>query len=170
MMHRRRGVFLVEMLTVLFMVGIGGTLMAVGLASLLRSQDRVSVFGNQFTHINDFLRCIKRDVRSATSATLLRGDASEPQAILFLNEPPTQVSYRFFENHVERSGGDEGDTAKLWSSLNAQVSIPGSPEGTENTGVAVTVFWRRASAKEPDPDRRLDLFARCSGGVENEAH
>jgi hypothetical protein len=169
MILKRRGVFLVEMLTVIFMVGIGGTLMAAGLASLLRSQDRVAAFGNQFTRINDFLRCIQADVRGATSSTLHEDEGAEPRLVLLLDKSSTQISYRFFEDHVERSGGEERQ-AKFWSPMKAVVSVVDSHEAGGNKGVAVTVFWRRMSPKDAEPSRRFDLLVRCTGGVEYEDH
>ena len=164
MIRKRRAVFLVEMLTVILMVGVGGTLMAVGLGSMLRSQDRVVEFGNRFARTNDFLRCLKRDVRMATTATLREEHGEELRQVLWVGEPPTQITYRFFDHHVERSGGRaDDDAAKLWSPMSAEISLMGTDHVTDSTGVSVTVFWRRTGARDPEPNRQFDLAVRCAG-------
>lgn len=169
MIQIRRGIFLVEMLTVIFMVGIGGTLMAVGLASLLRSQDRVVASGNRFTQVNDFLRTVKRDVRMSAVATLSESQGEGPRQILLLGEPPTQITYRFFGNHVERSGRIAGNNAKnSWSPMIAQIGVESAVDSRALTGVEVTVFVPRTGKSDPDPARRFDFLVRCAGELNHE--
>ena len=105
----------------------------------------------------------------ATTATLRREEDVEPGQVLVLGEPPRQISYRFFNQHVERSGGQEGDdAAKLWSPMSAEISLISTDHVTGSTGVSVTVFWRRTGAKDPEPNRRFDLFVRCAGELNDE--
>lgn len=163
MKFRRRGTFLVEMLTVIFMVGIGGTLMSVGLASLLRSQNRVATFGNQFARVNDFLGSLERDVRKATTATLHNTEGGEPRQILTLGETSTRVSYRFFENHVERS---ERGTETLLSSISTRIGLVNGTDG--RVGVNVIVLLPRSDGRDPEPHRQFHRLYRCAGAIYDE--
>lgn len=167
MILRRRGVFLVELLTVFILVGIGGTLMAVGLVSIMHSQKRVAEFGNQYAETNDFLRCFSRDVRRSTSATVLENPGESVRQIVTLDIPSGQQVYRFHEQKVEREGSP--DTAvKSWTPLIAHAGIVSGPPASEGTGVSVTISWHRMGAKDPEPSRRIDLVARCAGEVGHE--
>jgi hypothetical protein len=160
MNHKRRGIFLVEMLTVIFMVGIGGTLMSVGLASLMRSQDRVVAFGNQLARVHDFLGALERDVRAASTAALGDVQGEQPCQVLSLGELPTQVTYRFFENRVERTADA---TAIVWSPLIAQIHLERGMAG--RVGVGADVSIHRANKSDPEPHRRFQLFVRCAGAI-----
>ncbi len=163
MTSRRRAVFLVEMLTVLMILTAGGTLMAVGLASILRSHNRVAEFANRYAVLNDFLRCLSRDVRRATTASLHEGTGEGLRQVLVIGEMPPRVSYRFYQQHVERMGPEGGSAlVKLWEPMSAEVGI-GGPSDTVGRVIRVTVYWRRTGAKDPDSDRRFDLSVRCAG-------
>ena len=169
MTRRRRAVLLVEMITVLFMLSIGGSLMAVGLASIMRSQRRVAELDNRYAMTNDFLRCLFRDVRKATTASLREGDGAELQQVLVVGEFPRQVSYRFYKQHVERTGF-EGDSqaAKLWSPMTADIGVTPVRSVVGNALVDVTVFWGRTDAQDPEPNRRFDLAVRCAGELDHD--
>jgi hypothetical protein len=155
------------MLTVLMMMGVGGTLMAVALASMLQSQDRVAEFANRLARTSDFLQWVRRDVRGATNATLREGDGAELRQVLLIGNPPTQISYRFFKQRVERTEGGAAGTTKSWDSMAAKVSLVAAPDTVEAGGVGVSVFWHRTGAKDPEPDRRFDLVVRCGGEQTN---
>lgn len=164
MMPRRRAVLLVHMLTVLLLTATGGGLMMVGLVSILRGQKRVAEFGNRYTVLNDFLRCVSRDVRMATTAALEPDEEGGPRHTLVLGTPPNQVTYRFHDGRVERNGF-EGDSVstKRWAPMSATVSISGDRQPVGRTIVSVRVSWFRNGADDPEPDRRFDLTVRCAG-------
>lgn len=167
MNHRRRGTLLVEMLTVILLVGTGGTLMAVAVGSILRSQRRVVEFGSRYAQVNDFLRCLSRDVRSSTTAVLQDGDGADLQQVLVIGDPKRHVSYRFYKQSVERTGDDQpAMSTKLWSPLAAGVRIIHGPLEGDETAFGVTVHWHRTDAKDPDPNRRLDMVTRCAGEMD----
>lgn len=166
MNFKRRGVFLVEMLTVVLMVGVGGTLMAVALASMLKSQERVARLGDRFATTNDFIHCIRDDVRSGAAVqlqTFSHADSDQPRQLLTITRSSGPLSYRFFAKHVEREGGPGGESAKSWTPLAAEASVANDANGTEGHGVKVIVRWQRDGHDDPDPSRRFDLFVRCAG-------
>ncbi|MBI1826348.1 MAG: type II secretion system protein [Planctomycetes bacterium] len=167
MIMNRRGVFLVEMLTVIVIVGIGGTLMAVGLASMLRSQKRVAEFGNQYAEINDFLRCFSRDVRQSTSVVTHETAGETVRQVVALNLPSGQLVYRFFEQKVEREARP-GIAPKSWTPLIAHAEIVSGKSTSNGTGVSIAVSWRRLGAKDPEPSRRIDRIVRCAGEIGHE--
>ena len=169
MTTRRRAVFLVEMLTVLLLVSVGGTLMAVGLTSVLRSQRRVAEAGNQYAVLNDFLRCLSRDVRAAETAELLNGDGEDLPQVLLIGVPPKRVSYEFYERYVERTGY-EGDRVrgKRWNPMSAVTKVTEGRSGAGGTIVSVTVSWTRADARDLKPNRRFDTAIRCAGELRDD--
>lgn len=164
MMPRRRAMFLVQMLTVLLLTAAGSGLMMVGLVSILRGQKRVAEFSNQYTVLNDFLRCVSRDVRMATTADLQSDEEDGPRQTLVLGTPPQQVTYRFHEGRVERQGF-EGDSVatKRWTAMRATVSISGDRQRVGGTIVSIRVSWIRNGTDDPEPDRQFDLAVRCAG-------
>ncbi len=165
MKHRRRGVFLIEMLTVLLMLGIGGTLLATAFGSMLRSQRRVSDFGNQYAQIDGFLSQFSRDVRRATTASLHVGDENEGR-LLVLEAPNRKVAYRFFERRVERSPIEPGDPmTNSWESMIASVDLVTGFVEAPQVAVGLSVQWRRTDKKDPDRSRRFDLVVRCAGAL-----
>lgn len=164
MKPRRLGFMLLEMMTVLFMLGIGGTLMAVALGSIMQSQRRVAQFGNQYAEVNDFIRCLSHDVRMSAKAVLQEGGGDGLRQVLVLGDPPRQVTFRFYGQSVERTGSPGSAlSAKLWTPLEAAVNIVRGQTGTDDTAVGVTIRWHRADAKDPEPNHRFDLVVRCAG-------
>ena len=161
-MSRRRGVFLVEMLTVILMVGVGGALITVGFASMLKSQKRVTDFGNQRARIEDFLDCIRKDVRSGTTA-LLRADA-EP--VLLLNGPAGQISYRCFGTSVERTSRG---VSKLWNQMPAALGLVNPDQDGFASAVSISLHWPRTDAQDPEPNRRFDIVVHCTGVLNDAA-
>lgn len=162
MIRKRRGVLLIEMITVILMVGVGGTLMAVGLVTMLRSQKRVVEFGNQFAATNDFLRCFSRDVRTGTTAAMQEPVGGDVRRVLMINTVSGQVVYRFDKQQVQREASP-GVAAKLWSPMTAEVAIVSGPNVSGGVGINLSVSWFRGVAKDPGPNRRFDLFVRCGG-------
>lgn len=168
---RRRAVFLLEMLPVLLAVAVGGTLMAVGIAAILRSHNRIAQFGNRYAVLHDFLREIRDDVRTATDVTLRGGDDGELQQVLAVGHPPRQVLYRFFEGRVERVGFEaDGVPDKQWDMKHTEVELgmerPAAPGG--DRVVNVTVLWHRSSKDNPEPRRRFEIALRCAVELRHE--
>jgi hypothetical protein len=151
------------------MVGTGGTLMAIAVSSLLRSQRRVVESGNQYAMVNDFLNCLSRDVRRSTGAVLSDGDEANLKQTLVLSDSRQRVSYRFHKQTVERWASDPpGVMTKSWGPLEADVRVLRSPKGNHDVAVDVTVRWHRTDAKDPGPARRFDLVTRCAGEMDYE--
>ena len=168
--RRRRGIFLIEMLTVLLCVTVGGTLMVVSLASILRNHRQIVELGNRYAVLNDFLRCIREDVRKAAGAELRDGDGAGVRQVLAIGEAPSQVLYRFGEERIQRVGfpGDPV-TDKDWNMKHGVVT-PGvePPTGGGDAVVTVTVLWHRTSKDNPEPTRRFDVALRCTGETRHE--
>lgn len=169
MNSQRRGIVLIEMLTVLLILGIGGSLMAVALDSILRSQRRVADLGNRYAVVTDFIQCFSRDVRSSTSAVLQEGDNDELRQVLLLGDPTCRVSYRFFGQRVERVGcTGSTDATQSWTHLDVLVDKTLGHPGTGDSAVGVTIRWHRMDAEDPEPNRRFDLMVRCAGELDDE--
>lgn len=167
MNRRHRAVLLLEILTVLFMVAVGGTLMTAAITSILRSQKRVTDFGDRYTALNDFLEALRRDVRRVTTARLGAGDGGDLRQVLILGEPPERVAYRFYEQHVERREGPTGGSSETrgWEAVSASAEIQRSRTNSAAAIVSVTAYLRRSSADAPAPVRRFGLALRCVGEV-----
>lgn len=162
MTHHRRGIMLVEMLVVLFLVGTGGTVITLGVLSILKSQDRVSDFANRYATTQDFLDTVSRDARAVTTASLHRAESSDVQ-VLTLGEPNRQTVYRFYSDRVERtaSAGMRA-AAKSWP-VTAEAALLGSSRSPGAKLLKATVFWHRPDVHELDPARRFDVTVRCVG-------
>ena len=167
--RRRRAIFLIEMLPVLLAVAVGGGLMLVGLTSIIRSQRRVAELGNRYAVLNDFMRCLRSDVRAAADLDL-RDDNDGAQQVLAIGRPPQQVVYRFLEDRVERIGGTDDPVAdKTWDMKHTVVQLDVEPPtGSRAPLVNVTVKWHQASDKDPQPRRRFDATLRCAREVRRE--
>lgn len=171
MRTRRRGFMLIEVLTILMILGIGGTLMAVALSSILRSQQRVADLSNHYAKVTDFIQCFSRDVRMSSTAVLSEGDGDDLRQVLVVGEPPCQVTFRFYSQRVERVGCMGSPvTTKLWTPLDVGVNKIIGPFEAGGTAVDVTVRWHRTDKKDPEPDRRFDLIVRCAGELDDEAN
>ncbi len=167
--RRRRAIFLIEMLPVLLAIAVGGGLMLVGLTSIIRSQRRVAELGNRYAVLNDFMRCLRTDVRAAADVAL-RGDDDGAPRVLAIGEPPQQVLYRFLEDRVERVGRTDDPVAdKVWNMEHTVVQVNIEPRAANGVSlVNVTVEWHRASDKDPQPRRRFDATLRCAREVRHE--
>ncbi len=170
-MIRRRGVFLVELLTVLMLVMAGGTLAAVGLASLVRSHSRVARFDNRQAQISDLAATLSRDVRRAETAQLIDQRDDGVRQELWIGKEPRRVTYRFFDHHVERTGfHEDAEASTAWEGLSAMVGVERGPLDRGHVVVSVTVYWPRLDRDDVEPDRRLDFAVRCAGETSHEEH
>lgn len=164
---RRRAVFLIEMLTVVFCVAVGGTLMAVSIASIVRDHRRIVEFGGRYAVLNDFLRCLREDVRAASTAESSNGDDAEGKQILAIGEPRQRVLYSFVEDHIERVGFVDDPVAdKVWNMKHATVTVGLEPPINGGDAlVTVAVTWRRTARDDPAPSRRFEATLRCAGEI-----
>ncbi len=168
---RRRAIFLIELLPVFLAVAVGGTLMAVSIAAILRSHNQIIQLGNRYAVLHDFLGEIRDDMRMAREVTLRGGDDSGLQQVLAAGQPPQQVLYRFFEGRIERVGF-EADAVpdKQWEMQHTKVKL--SIEQPTALGgdsvVNVTVIWHRSSKDNPQPRRRFDIALHCAGELRHE--
>jgi len=160
MSHRRRGVLLVELLTVILLVGVGGTLMAVGISSIIRSQKRVAEFGNEFAVINDFLQCFSSDVRRSSSISMSENADQDGGQTVILTTPTGRTTYRLSAQSVAREGLP-GSLPKNWNPMIASVAIISNSPSSKGEGVRLAITWPRKDAKDPEPKRRFDLVVRC---------
>lgn len=168
---QRRAFFLLEMLPVFLAVAVGGTLMAVSIAAILRGHNRIAQFGNRYAVLHDFLREIRDDVRTATDVTLRGGDDGELQQVLAVGHPPQQVLYRFFEGRVERVRFEaDGVPDKQWDMMHTEVKLGMERSATPggDSVVNVTVLWHRSSKDNPEPRRRFEIALRCAGELRHE--
>lgn len=169
MKTRRRGIMLIEILTVVMIVGIGGTVMAAALNSILRSQRRVADFGNHYAVVSDFIQCFSQDVRRSTTAVLGDGDGDDLRQVLVMGEPSCQVSFRFYKQRVERMGCSGSPVStKHWTSLDVKVDKIIAQPGNGGPAVGVTIHWHRMDAEDPEPNRRFDMVVRCAGELNDE--
>ena len=169
MIHSRgRAVVLLEILTVLFLVAIGGTIMSVGIAAVVRTHRRTADLTNRYAVLNDFLRCIRGDVRAA-SGIALEGDGSQTVTTLTLThaQPEAYAEYLFFENRVERlrlSAGDILVEDKSWPVDHATVDVD-LAHGSDGEAALLhlAVQWHRRSKDDTQPGRRFDMILRAAG-------
>jgi len=169
MTPRRRGYMLIEMLAVLIAVTVGGSLITAGILSIRRSQDRLAEFANRTALLNDFVQCLRRDVRAATAVRLREGDGEGSPRVLELSDASKHVTYLFDEQRVERVGsGDRAAAAKVWDPMMATVSVRGLDGEARRAVVSATVYWYRVKGDVPQPDRRFDFTVRCAGELYHE--
>lgn len=168
MKRRRRGVFLIEVLTVLVLLTAGGTLMAMGLAAIVRSHQRVAQFDGRYVQINDLLKTLSRDVRRAAIAQAGASIEAGQRQVLVIGAAPRQVTYRFLEDRVERMGfAGDTDASTAWEPMTAIVTVAAG-QGSEGSVVNVTVLWPRGDDKDTEPDRRFDTAVRCASEINHD--
>ncbi len=168
MNSQRRAVFLIEMLTVLTMLAVGGSLMTLGLVSILKSQKRVTVVSNRYAQLNDFFRVFSHDVRTSRVVSLSvengEGDKVEPRQVLLIGEAPRQVKYRFYKQYVERTGYERDTVAeKRWASMSTTVQIDDGQPASRGPIVKASVIWHQTGTQDPEPTRRFDLSVYGAG-------
>ena len=166
----RRAVFLIELLPVMLAVAVGGTVMTISIASILRSQKRVAELSNRYAVFNDFLRCFRHDVRAATGLALEDDDGDDGKLVLVIDGGSRKVEYRFLDQSVGRIGFERDPVAgKQWTFERTDFSVilESSPDGRSPL-VKMTVWWHRVDKKDPEPPRRFDVTIRCAGELRDE--
>ena len=174
MTRRHRAYMLIEMLTVFLAVTVCTSLITLGILAIRRSQDRLAEFANRTALMNDFVQCLRRDVRAATTARLGDGESEAFPRVLELGDAPEHVTYLFHGQRVERVervGADGRSVApKVWDPMTATVSVTGLGAEAGGAIVSATVYWRKTKKDDPRPDRRFDVALRCVGELYDEAN
>jgi len=169
--HQREAFALIQLLSVLFIVAVGSTLMATSIASILRTKKHADALTDRYAVLTDFTHCLRRDVRGS-SAMRLRSEQDNGVPILTLEGGGGLVSYTFLPESVERVGFD-GDpmSNKAWSFVRTQVLADLEAQtGSADPILHVTVLWRSLAHDDAQPQRRFDLAFRSVGEVYDEQH
>ena len=163
MNSQRRAFFLIEMLAVLMAVAVGGGLMAVGITSIIRAQRRVVEFGNRYTVLDGFLQRLRHDVRHARTASLQDSEEEDARQTLAIGQPPHQVVYRFFDQHVTRSGAEDDPTPQSqWTSIVAAIELSAGVSLADGPLITVSASYPNKDQRDPYPDRVFHLSVRCA--------
>ncbi len=168
--RKARGFLLVELLTALFAVAAGGTLMTMGVVSLLRSQERVARFTNRYAGLNDLLAWVRRDVRHASTMELSAGGQDGALQTLVLRSSTGETIYRVYADRVHRVQDGPGAIGeKLWDRSTGEASFVGERDEAGNVStLRVTVVWRDRQKKYPAPTRRFEMVLRCAREMRDE--
>jgi hypothetical protein len=170
MKTRKRAVFLVEMLTVTLLLGVGSTLMVVAFGSMFHSQQRLAVFASRYAQVTDLLSNLTRDVRRSTAAQV-EDRVDDGNAVLRLTlDGGKPLTYRFSAQGIGRDGSAESKfAAKSWAGCHGEVHVVNASEEGTGGAVVITLRWIRGDARDPEPNRRFDLVVRCAGEHTDEA-
>jgi len=161
------------MLTVLFAIGVGGTLATMAVASLLSAHVQVADFTNRYAVLNDLLEWIRCDVRQASSMELIDNGPDETAQTLTLRSSTGTTVYNVYADRVSRSQDVAGPTCqKSWGRLVGLVKLVLDHPGPGGSPVLhVTVMWRneeKSTGQWPVPHRRFDLAIYCAGEMPHE--
>ncbi|MCH9002671.1 MAG: type II secretion system protein [Planctomycetes bacterium] len=176
--HRQPAVFLIEMMVVLFVITLGGTLITMGVYAVMRNQRAVVKLQNRYAVTHSILHRLRADVRAGSSVTVAHaggdqgpqlseassGWASGGQARLVIKSPTRDIVYVFYEDRVDRfSDAHTQIPDQQWTLHGATFQVrPGL--GDDNaTMLLVTVRWKPPKAETPESSRRFDLALRCAG-------
>jgi len=158
---------LVEILCVLALIAVGSSLVVSGIYAIRKSQQRITDMANRTAITDDFIDCLSRDVRGVATARVQTDDRGGG-SMLVLGDGPQRLTYRFFEDHVEREAARDGAVAaKSWAPLTATVSVQGRDGPQTHVVVSATVWWRRTDTKDPAPARRFDFAVCCRGDLDS---
>ncbi len=175
---RPRAFTLLEVLAVFLIVTVAGTMMTVGVASVLRAHKRTAELANRYAVLHDFLHTLRGDVRAADRLALTSepNDAATTLKLIFDDESP-ELLYRFFFDRLERfGGGTDGNQVdpvasaprggrKVWPFEHSSATValeqpPGRPESKDSLcfGAApllkVTLQWYRRPKDDTQPNAR----------------
>lgn len=176
--HRQPAVFLIEMMVVLFVITLGGTLITMGVYAVMRNQRAVVKLQNRYAVTHSILHRLRADVRAGSSVALAQsgggerprlsetssGGASGGQGRLAIKSPTGDVVYVFCEDRVDRFADAHTQIPdQQWALHGATFEVrPGL--GDDNpTMLLVTVRWKPPKAETPESSRRFDLALRCAG-------
>ena len=176
--YRQPAVFLVEMMAVLFMITLGGTVITMGVYAVMRNQRAVGQLQNRYAVTNSILHRLRADVRAGSSVTVAHaggdqgpqlseassGWASGGQARLVIKSPTRDIVYVFHEDRVDRfSDARTQSPDQQWTLHGATFHVQPGLGDDNATMLLVTVRWNVPKAETPQSSRRFDLAIRCAG-------
>lgn len=164
----RRAFVLLEMLTTLLLVLVGGTLVTVGLASILKANNRAAELSNRYSIMSDMAARFRRDFRGAQRMSYTRSSDESPETELVLTGPAGKIVYLFAEGQLNRSGPEPAGTA-VWPLEYTEVagSVETSTDG-EPAVFHLTIIWKKRKKEVQEFGRRFDLVLRCGGELTSE--
>ncbi len=178
MRHRQPAVFLLEMIVVLFVITLGGTLITMGVYAVMRNQRAVGTLQNRYAVTHSILHHLRADVRAGSSVTVAHtvgeqrtqlseafsGWASGGQGRLAIKSPTGDIGYVFHEDRVDRfPDAHTQNPDQQWTLHGATFQVRQGPGGDNATMLFVTVRWKPSKAEAPESSRRFDLTIRCAG-------
>lgn len=176
--YRQPAVFLVEMLVVLFMITLGGTVITMGVHAVMRNQRAVGKLQNRYAITHSILQRLRADVRAGSSVTLAHSEggerpqlseassgwASGGQERLVIKSPTRDIIYVFHEDRVDRfPDAFAPNPDQQWTLNDATFQVQPGLGGDNATMLLVTVKWNATRDETPEPSRRFDLALRCAG-------
>lgn len=176
--YRRPAVFLLEILVVLFVMTLGGTLITMGVHAVLRNQRAVGELQNRYAVTHSILHRLRSDVRAGASVSVAYdagdqptqlaeaspGGASGGQRRLLIKSPTHDIVYDFHEDRVERfSDAQTQSPDQQWFLKGANFQVLPEADGDNATTLLVTVRWNATRGETPESTRRFDLVLRCAG-------
>ncbi|MCH9034499.1 MAG: type II secretion system protein [Planctomycetes bacterium] len=176
--YRRPAVFLLEMMVVLFVITLGGTLITMGVYAVMRNQRAVGKLQNRYAVTHSILHRLRADVRAGSSVTVAHaggdrrpqlseassGWASGGQGRLAIKSPTGDVVYVFYEDRVDRFPDAHAQNPdQQWTLHGATFQVRPGLGGDNATMLLVTVRWKPPKAETPESSRRFDLAIRCAG-------
>ena len=176
--HRRPAVFLLEILVVVFVMTLGGTLITMGVHAVIRNHRAVGDLQNRYAVTHSIIHRLRADVRTGSSVTVAyaTGDQGKPQSEassgyapggqgrLVIKSPTRDIIYVFHEDRVERfPNGDTRSPDQQWPLMGATFQVQPGLAGDNATLLFVTVTWTATKGETPESSRRFDLIIRCAG-------
>ena len=176
--YRRSAVFLIEMMAVLFMITLGGTVITMGVYAVMRNQRAVGQLQNRYAVTHSILHRLRADVRAGSSVTVAHaggdqrpqlseassGWASGGQGRLAIKSPTGDVVYVFYEDRVDRfPDAHTQNPDQQWTLHGATFQVRPGLGGDNATMLLVTVRWKPPKAETSESSRRFDLAIRCAG-------
>ncbi len=176
--YRQPAVLLVEMIVVLFVITLGGTLITMGVYAVMRNQRAVGKLQNRYAVTHSILHRLRADVRAGASVTAahsggnLRPQLSEVspgwtsggQGRIAIKSPTGDVVYVFSEDRVDRfPDAHTRNPDQQWTLHGATFDVRTGLGDANATILFVTVRWKPPKAETPESSRRFDLAIRCAG-------
>ncbi|MCC7291820.1 MAG: prepilin-type N-terminal cleavage/methylation domain-containing protein [Phycisphaerales bacterium] len=166
--HDRRGIVLVEMLVVVFLVSIGAGLAAMVFESLLDAQSVTARFSNRLAVLHSFETALRRDVRRAERIEF-PAVAGEPadvdrlqQLVLLCGD--ARVVYALRDSRVTRSAVGPVPSSLAWDETLGAVSLqPVQDSRGQTVGIKARVTWARQNREDPHVKLTFEVVALCAG-------
>lgn len=166
--QRFRGIVLVEMLVVVFLVSIGAGLATMVFDSLQDAQSVTARFSNRLAVLHNFETALRRDVRRAERIELppVAGgdeDADRAQQLVLLSGD-ARVVYELRASRVTRSAAGPAPSSLVWDETLGAVSLqPVRDAGGASVGVKAMITWVRLNRDDPHAKLTFEVVALCAG-------